>query len=301
VASDAEVTLEVNPGTVDRQRLGDYRSAGVNRLNIGLQSLKEATLRSLGRIHSADQGLATYRWAEAAGFDNLGIDLIYGLPGQTLGGWRSELQAAVDLAPRHLSCYTLTVEPGTPLAARVDAGDCQRPDEKRVGDLFTFTIDDLARRGYRQYEISNFARRAADPTVDWRSRHNRKYWNGAPYLGFGPSAHSFRNRRRWWNHRDLERYLAACRSGRLPTAGEETLTREQRLMESIYLGLRQTDGIDADAIGNRFGIDLIERLKPELGRLTREGLVGDDASRIRLTVRGMLFLEQVAGRLLEIV
>ena len=162
------------------------------------------------------------------------------------------MAGVVQLAPDHLSCYTLTMEPGTPMAQRVQSGQIQPLDEQTAGDLFSATASYLNRNGYRQYEISNFSRHAAGDTSDRRSRHNRKYWTAVPYLGFGPAAHSFLEHTRWWNHRSLSDYLADLKAGKRPVAGTETLTREQRMMEFVYLGLRQTDGIDTADFASRF-------------------------------------------------
>ncbi len=299
VVSDAEITLEVNPETVSQASLAAYRKVGINRLNIGLQSLDDQTLAFLGRIHTAKKGVDAYGWARAAGFDNIGLDLIYAVPGQTRSRWETEMAGVVQLAPEHLSCYTLTTEPGTPMAQRVQNGQMHPLDEPTAGRLFSATVSYLTRNGYRQYEISNFSRKDDGETRDRRSRHNRKYWNFAPYLGFGPAAHSFREHTRWWNHRPLSDYLADLKAGKRPVAGRETLTREQRMMEFVYLGLRQTDGIDTVDFASRFSAGFSDCFGPEVSRLVDEGLVAQPAGRVRLTQRGMRFLEHVVDRLLS--
>ena len=298
VAAGAEVTLEVNPGTVGRKELADYRTAGVNRLNIGLQSIDDRTLAFLGRIHTAEEGLAAYRHAREAGFDNVGLDLIYAVPDQTVAQWQAQMAAVVQLEPDHLSCYTLTVEPGTVLQQRVQEGRVQLPGEKTAGALFLATVSFLNAHGYRQYEISNFARQAHNPAIDLRSRHNCKYWNFSDYLGFGPGAHSFCGHTRWWNHRDLDDYLGALDRRCPPEAGREELTRDQQIMEAVYLGLRQTDGIDGDAFQSRFGEDLDVIFGERIAPLVQEGLLEKKADRLRLTAKGMLLLESVVGRIL---
>jgi oxygen-independent coproporphyrinogen-3 oxidase len=180
IAPDTETTLEINPGTVSKAALAAYRAAGINRLNIGLQSMDDHTLTFLGRIHTAKAGVDTYRWARATGFDNIGLDLIYGIPGQIRCDWEAEIARVVHLAPDHLSCYSLTMEPGTPMAETMNNGRIQPLDEQTAGDLFSATAAYLNRNGYRQYEISNFARHADGGIIDRRSRHNRKYWTFAP-------------------------------------------------------------------------------------------------------------------------
>ena len=298
VTADAEITLEVNPGTVSRESLAAYRSLGVNRLNIGVQSVDDPSLAWLGRIHTAAQGRDAFNWARAAGFDNVGLDLIYGLPGQTRRQWENQMVQAVELAAEHLACYSLTVEPDTPLAGRVAAGQVRLPTERLAADLFDLTAAYLNANGYRQYEISNFARQPAAGQPDRRSRHNRKYWNAAPYLGFGPAAHSFVDPVRWWNHRSLDRYLADLAAGAPPVAQCEVLTRAQRLIEFVYLGLRQSAGIDRADFQSRFAEAFDDRFEPQLTRLIDEGLIADAKTRIRLTARGRRFLEGVVVRLL---
>lgn len=299
VTADAEVTLEVNPGTVNRDDLIDYRKAGINRLNIGLQSIRDDTLRFLGRIHTADEGLATFGWAREAGFDNVGLDLIYGIPGQTTRSWQAEMAQVVQLAADHLSCYTLTLEPGTPMATMVKNGAIQPLDEKCAGDLFSATAVYLNRNGYRQYEISNYARQTALDPIDKRSRHNRKYWNVVPYLGFGPSAHSFMHNARWWNHDCLDDYFADIEAGIRPVAETEVLTREQQIMEYVYLGLRRSEGINTADFAARFNAGFSDRFATAVTRLESEGLIDRPSDWIRLTQRGMRFLEHAVDRLLS--
>jgi oxygen-independent coproporphyrinogen III oxidase len=214
------------------------------------------------------------------------------------GGPDAEMAGVVQLAADHLSCYGLTIEAETPMANEVREGRIQPLDERIAGDLFSATVAYLNRHGYRQYEIANFARHAAEDATDRRSRHNRKYWNLASYLGFGPAAHSFLNNRRWWNHRSLDLYLADLKVGHPPVAGQETLTREQQIMEFVYLGLRQTDGLDPADFASRFNLDFYDRFEPQLTSTVREGLVEIQAGWVRLTRHGMRFLESVVDRLL---
>lgn len=298
ISADAEVTLEVNPGTVSRDSLADYHSIGINRVNIGLQSTVDRTLAFLGRIHTAGEGVDAYHMARKVGFENVGLDLIYALPGQTPQQWTAQMAQVMQLAPEHLSCYTLTIEPGTPLADRVAAGEVAPLDEKTAGDLFSLTIDYLSGHGFRHYEISNFAGVDSDGCVDRRSRHNRKYWNFNPYLGFGPAAHSFQDNRRWWNHPSIADYIEDLTVMKLPVEGTEVLTREQQIIESVYLGLRQTDGIDTVAFKLWFNEQFSDCFEPQLSRLTDEGLLETAGERIRLTRKGMLILEKVVERIL---
>jgi oxygen-independent coproporphyrinogen-3 oxidase len=172
-------------------------------------------------------------------------------------------------------------------------------EEGLAGELFDTTIDFLETCGYRQYEISNFARHGANDSADRRSRHNRKYWNFSPYLGFGPSAHAYRDDQRWWNHRSLDRYLAAVAVGELPVSGREILTRDQQIMECVFLGLRQVEGIDIDRFAARFNEDFVSRFRTSLAKLTGEGLLEHRPGRVRLTRRGMRFMERVVDGMLS--
>jgi oxygen-independent coproporphyrinogen III oxidase len=299
VTANAEVTLEVNPGTVGRRDLDAFCRAGVNRLNIGLQSTNDRTLSFLGRIHSADTGIATYRDARDAGFDNVGLDLIYAVPGQTRKAWEAEMTRVVALAPDHLSCYTLTIEAGTPLARRVEEGRVRPLDESIAGDLFSATADFLEANGYRQYEISNYARVCNKDRSDLRSRHNRKYWNFIDYLGFGPAAHSLSGATRRWNCPTLDEYMAALQRGASPEVGREELTRNQQILEAVYLGLRQTGGIDTELFSSRFQSDFYDRFGKQVDQLAGEELLEKSETRVRLTRLGMRFLESVVQRMLD--
>lgn len=286
----AEITLEANPGTVTPETLLAFRRIGVNRLNIGVQSFSDAKLRFLGRIHSAEEARQALRWARDAGYDNIGLDLIYGLPGQTEADWIAEMRAAVALAPHHLSCYMLTYEAGTPLTRRKARGAFEPLSEERVGGLFQATIRFLADSGYHQYEVSNFA-----CSAEKQSRHNRKYWSFAPYLGFGPSAHSFIPPERWWNVSAIGRYLALAASGRGPVEERETVGYAQQVIEAIYLGLRQNEGIRIADFEARFGFRFDTAFREVLAEIGNNGWIKDDAARCALTPEGMLFLDGITS------
>ena len=301
VTDDAEITLEANPGTVNRGDLSAYRSIGINRLNIGLQSATEETLRFLGRIHSAKQGIEMYQGAREVGFQNVGLDLMYGVPGQSLQSWESELASVVKMEPEHLSCYTLTLEQGTSVANGVETGKTCLPGEKMTAGLFSFTMAYLTANQYDHYEISNFARIDSTGCVDRRSRHNQKYWNFTPYLGFGPAAHSYQRNSRRWNHRSLDTYLTELKIKKLPVAGREILTCEQQMMECVYLGLRQTKGIDIREFSLKFQVDSKNDFRTALRQLFNEDLLQNDAGRVYLTEKGFLFHEMVVRRLIELI
>jgi putative oxygen-independent coproporphyrinogen III oxidase len=293
---DSEITLEANPGTVTLERLAAYRAAGVNRLNLGLQTLDPRGLRLLGRIHDAAQGTAAVRMARKAGFANLGLDLIYGLPGQRVDDWQRDLARATALSPEHLSCYMLTIEPDTPLARDCREGRIQPLADHRVRRLFETTVHTLAGAGYGFYEVSNFARSPA-----LRSRHNTKYWHGAPYAGLGPAAHSFFPWTRSWNVADLDAYFAAVAAGGLPVAETEHLTREQQMIESVYLGLRQADGIDVHDFERRFDVVFDEMFGPVLKDLAGREMIRPAPGRCALSLAGMLYLDSITGRMVDVI
>lgn len=297
VFPQAEITLEVNPGTVSARSLSDYRSCGVNRINIGVQSFGDPHLRFLKRIHSAGDASAAMACARQAGFDNIGVDLIYGLPGQTAGTWRSDLQRCVELGPEHLSCYMLTFEKGTPLTKSLQQKRFKPLPEEQVAALFIQTVEWLGQNGYVQYEISNFARSAPGGVGVYRSRHNSKYWTFAPYLGFGPSAHSFLEPVRYWNRRSVREYIDCLDGGRLSLAGSEVLTAEQQVMEMIYLGLRTTQGISLDRFGHRFKLDFEAVFGGALTEFRDKGFVKIENNRCFLSPEGMLFLDGIVDRM----
>ncbi|QTA92682.1 radical SAM family heme chaperone HemW [Desulfonema magnum] len=292
ILPDAEITIEVNPGTVTPEKLRGYYRAGVSRINIGVQSFQEENLRFLGRIHSAEEAHLAIQWARKAGFDNIGLDFIYGLPGQTELSWIPDLERAVESEPAHLSCYMLTYEEGTAMDKDRRKGCFVPLSEGRVADLFQTTVDFLSKQGYAQYEISNFARSGPE-----RSRHNQKYWQDVPYLGFGPSAHSYVSPCRYWNHRSVKKYLSDIGAGRFPIAEKEILTREQQITEAIYLGLRTTDGIDIEKFDEKFGVSFHEMFGEMTDCFEENGLIKTDEKRCALTRRGMLFLDSVVSAL----
>jgi len=297
ICADIEATLEVNPGTISRQSAAEYRRAGINRLNIGVQSFHGNNLHFLGRIHSVEEATASIEWARQAGFDNIGLDLIYGLPGQDKKNWLDDLNRALETETEHLSCYMLTCESGTPLNLDVNAGRIRMPPDDTARDLFDTTIDFLATHGFLQYEISNFARHTDDGFAPRYSRHNQKYWSFAPYIGLGPSAHSFITPERYWNHRSIEDYVRQIKAGQAPIAETEKLTREQMVMEAIYLGLRTTRGIDLDGFEKMSEIKFIKTFEGKIIELEKDGLIKLTDTHCALTPKGMAYLDSIAAML----
>ncbi len=238
LAPDAEITLEANPDDITRDKLARFLDLGINRLSLGVQSCHEAELRFLGRRHTARQTLAALELIRAAGFANLGLDLMYGLPGQRQEDWVGTLETALQFAPEHLSCYQLTISSGTPLGQLAAGGRLAPLDEEAERAFFFLTSQFLTERGYLHYEIANFAREEA-----YRCRHNHKYWRHIPYLGLGPGAHSFQGIRRWWNFSSVGWYVSGLRDGAAPVAGSELLTPEQLRLEALFLGFRTREGV----------------------------------------------------------
>ena len=294
-APDSEITLEANPDDLTADKLALFRDLGINRLSLGAQSFDEAELRFLGRRHTARQTAAAIELVRAAGFANLGLDLMYGLPGQTLDAWRQTLETALSFNPEHLSCYQLTITAGetpalrTPLAQRVARGEISLPDEETQREFFLLTANFLKDRGYLHYEVANFAREGpqAGGLCHYCCRHNLKYWTRTPYLGLGPAAHSFKDGRRWWNFSSVEEYGAALDAGAAPVAGSETLTPDQIRLEKLCLGFRTREGVSLKTIREQPGGDAI------LAELTRAGLVRLDRDRVIATSSGLVVADRL--------
>lgn len=295
-SADVEVTLEVNPGTVTPDKLAGFRQAGVNRLNIGVQSLADETLRFLGRLHTAGQAREILAAARACGFDHIGADLIYGVPGQGEGDVLSDVAGLLACAPEHLSCYMLTLEEGTPLYVRHSNEAFAMPDDAVQGGLFGAVSDALTARGYLHYEVSNFAR-----TARHISRHNTKYWEMVTTVGIGPSAHGFSREGlyRWWNVAHTGSWLEALARGERPLEGGESLGPEELMTEALYLGLRRMEGVDLQSFNRRFSVDLLGALGALPSAFEGEGLMVVTPDAIRLTRKGFALADGIALRLLQ--
>jgi len=294
-----EITLEGNPGSLTPEKLDAYRRAGVNRLNIGVQSFQDPNLGVLGRRHDAAGAEAAIRHARAAGFTNLGLDLIYGLPGQSPIDWQADLERALGFAPEHLSCYLLTYEKGTRFDLRRRRGELRPLSDEAQADLVIHTHRFLRSNGYSPYEISNFARRTPPGGPDLRSRHNRKYWDHAPYLGLGPAAHSFLPPERSWNVKGLGRYAERLAAGQRPLEASERLSSLETRLEFLYLSLRQTRGIDTGCYRRRFGEAFADRFDTRLGFLMEDGLLEWAPPCYRLTDKGLPLADGVVAHLAD--
>jgi len=288
IGSGAEVTLEINPGTVSRDQLRSFRESGVNRASFGAQTFDDAELVKLGRSHSSADTLNTFHELRAAGFDNVSFDLIAGLPGQTLDGWQRNIDQSLALQPEHLSFYLLEVHSGTPLADHIRRGLQPVPDEDLAAVMYEWMIERAAAAGYEHYEISNLCK------PGFSSRHNTKYWTGAAYFGFGCSAHSFDGRaRRWANQRDVLRYVENVEQGASPVVEEQELTAADLRAEALFLGMRMMRGVDVREYSELFGVDLRAEHQDELDRFREAGLVEFDGDLIRLTRNGALMSNEV--------
>ena len=283
-APDAlEFTCECNPGTVDAAYLSLLRAGGVNRLSLGVQTFDDALLRRIGRIHTAAQARAAVRQARAAGFRNLSLDLMYGLPGQTLAGLEASVRQALALAPQHISIYGLQVEEGTPFARAQAAGQLALPTEEESEVMYDYMTAALPAAGYARYEISNFARQG------YESRHNLGYWQDVPYLGVGAAAHSYLDGQRYENPRGIEEYLAALRTGGRARREEEPMTRATSMEEFAFLALRTARGIDRARFAARFGCELASVYADAIARMRARGFLEEDAQGVRLTPLGMKY------------
>lgn len=268
LSRESEITLEANPQDLDLSFLTSIRHVGINRLNIGIQSFNADVLSFLGRRHTVKEAITAVENARRADFDNVGLDLIFGVPNQTRQLWLDTLEQALAFMPEHLSCYELTLEPDTPLGRDYQQGNFSLPDENRQCDLFFQTAGTLDDAGYIHYEISNFAR-----DMTFASRHNQKYWYHVPYLGFGPAAHSFGSDKRWWNYSSLSRYTNNIEQGMPPVEETEYLSEDQLRLEALYLGLRTMSGINLAEFAAKYSYDILSEKKQIIGRLIDEGFV----------------------------
>jgi oxygen-independent coproporphyrinogen-3 oxidase len=286
--SNLEVTMEMNPGTVTPGLLQDFRRLGINRASFGLQTFDDRELARLGRSHTAQDARQTFLYLREAGFDNVSFDLIAGLPGQSLEGWERNLDEALALRPEHLSFYLLEVHEGTPLAEHIRRGMQPQPDDDLAAQMYELMIDRAGSAGYEHYEISNLCRRG------FESRHNTKYWMGAPYYGFGCSAHSYDGSfRRWSNERDVARYTDLIQRDASPVVERVELSKHQARAEALFLGLRMMQGVDLKRHHLQFGADIRDSHQAELARFREAGLIEYDGDLLKLTRAGTLLSNEV--------
>lgn len=279
VGPGAEVTVEANPGTVDAGWLAGARAAGVNRLSLGVQSFNDRLLGTMGRLHTASEARAALTMARKCGFENINIDLIYGLPGQNVADWQQTLATAVELAPEHISCYGLEIHPDTPWGLLAARGEISLPDENLWEEMFWLTDSFLTASGFQHYEIANYCRPGRE------SRHNLRYWQRRNYLGLGLGAASMVGCRRWQNHTELRPYLDALEAGELPVAQVEEMTIPEILSEFFILGLRLLSGVNLEQAAREFPEADWPQVYRAITRLETLGLVERCGPLLRLSRR----------------
>jgi len=289
ISPEAWLSLEVNPEDVTLETATAWRGLGVGTVSLGVQSLDDQVLAFLGRRHNSADAYSAVEILQGAGFDEISVDLIYGLPDQTLESWRSQIEETISLGVEHLSCYQLTFHLQTVFGRRRSEGRIRELPEDEQAEFFMLTHELLTAAGYEGYEVSNFA---AAP--EHRSRHNRKYWDHSPYIGLGPSAHSFVSGHRWWNHRKLRLWQKAVDAGGLPVDGEEQLTTQQLLLEAVMLGLRTADGLDLEKLNRRFDFDLLQANTAAVEKLCRSGHLTVVGHNLVPTTRGLAIADTLA-------
>jgi oxygen-independent coproporphyrinogen-3 oxidase len=288
VSANAEITMEINPGTVSSEILKQYQQLGINRASFGAQTFDDRELKTLNRRHSAADVRKTIELLRACNFTNVSFDLIAGLPLQTVKGWERNLDAALNLKPEHLSLYLLEIHEGTPLAELIRTGKQPSPNEDLAGEMYELMLQKIATAGYQQYEISNFC------LPNFESRHNSKYWTFAPYFGFGCSAHSFDGARlRWENERNSIRYIEMIENKGSAIVKKIELEKDEAAAEFAFLKLRLEEGIDLVEFEERYNFDLQEKYQNELRELGQAELIKLSNNHLQLTQKGKLFSNEV--------
>lgn len=287
LATGAEVTLEANPESVDSAALDAFRAAGVNRLSFGVQSFRDAELVRLGRLHSAERAKQAVAMARVAGYDNVSIDLMMGLPGQDVAQWITSVEQAIAISPDHLSLYILEVYPHLPLRQDIDRHGWEVQSDEAVAEMYETAMAMLDRAGYEQYEISNVSRPGR------QSRHNLKYWSDGNWLGFGPGAHSTWEGTRWRNVSATTDYVERISAGGSAVIDRRSLSPDERLGDALFTGLRLNAGIDLAALSLRYATDIWARFGPRLRPFCEAGILAKDEDRLHLTRTGMLLANEV--------
>jgi oxygen-independent coproporphyrinogen-3 oxidase len=291
VDSGAEITMEINPGSVTQSTLHEFRRLGINRASFGAQTFDDNELARLGRSHTSADTLRTFHNLREARFDNISFDLISGLPGQTMSGWQVNVDFSLQLRPEHLSFYLLEVHSETPLAQHIKWGIQPKPDDDLAGEMYQSMLERACEAGYEHYEISNLCLPGRE------SRHNTKYWIGGAYYGFGCSAHSYDGQnRRWSNERDVNAYVKAIENNETAVVEEYQLTPDELRAEAVFLGMRMMRGLDTREYRLLFGVDLREEHHDDFSRFREAGLIEFDGDLIRLTRAGALMSNEVFAR-----
>ena len=291
IDKNTEITLECNPGEITFEKLLYFRKIGVNRLSIGFQSFSEKNLKFLGRLHTSEQSISTFNNARKAGFDNINIDLIYDIPKQKLKDWNHDLFLGTSLEPEHISAYSLTVEKNTALHSMVKNRTIFMPSEELDKKMFLQTIEYLENKKYFHYEISNFSKQ------NKKCKHNLHYWRLNPYLAFGPGAHGFDGRKRWWNKKSIDFYINKLKNNNLPIESEEILTNKDSFNELIMNGLRLIEGAEIKKLNNLLDIDLIKYLEPYKKKWP---YIKTDKKNLTIKKEGLLFTDEIIADLFQI-
>jgi oxygen-independent coproporphyrinogen-3 oxidase len=288
IAETTEITLEANPDDLNQKKLKELFAAGVNRLSVGIQSLNDNSLKWMNRAHDSSEARACLELAQSTGFQNISIDLIYGLPGLSLKEWEDELKEAFSYNIQHVSAYCLTVEPNTALGHWVKKGKEKPVDDEAVNNQFQLLIELAEQHGLEQYEVSNFGKSG------FYSQHNTSYWHGIPYLGLGPSAHSYIEGKRSWNIANNARYIRSIGDGKLPIS-TEVLSKHDLTNEYIMTGLRTKWGIDLERLKNQFGYDIRNDYQGLIKELIEKGLARLDEDQLVLTKSGLFMADGIAS------
>ncbi|MCX7749718.1 MAG: radical SAM family heme chaperone HemW [Clostridia bacterium] len=287
LAEAAEVTMEANPGTLTVGKLETYAVSGINRISMGLQAWQEPLLKSLGRIHTSEDFVENYKQARKAGFKNINIDLIFGLPGQQLSDWEETLYRVMELNPEHISCYSLKIEEGTGFGQKLEEGKIEVIDDVLDREMYYLAQKKFGENGYKQYEISNFAKEG------YVSEHNLIYWKGMEYIGLGAGAHSYYEGERFNNKPDIEEYIGFIERNVIPRENEEVIGQDEKMTEFMILGLRLIDGISIRQFNASFGEDIFHVFGEALGKLQKKELIKIEADRIKLSSLGLDMANQV--------
>ena len=292
IQDDNECTLESNPGTLTREKLTYFRRLGVNRISMGVQSMNDDELKFLTRIHDSREVVESVENARSCGFDNLSLDLIFSLPGQKPERWINSLEKVIKLNPEHISTYSLIFEPHTELYNKYIRKEIRKNDIDDEAKMYAETQDILISNGYGQYEVSNFTKPGR------QCRHNLKYWHCGQYFAFGPSAHGYIGEERYWNFRNLKKYISMTNDGILPRENSEHLTQENKMEEGIFLPLR-ADGIDITDFNHDFEIDLSNLLYEDLADLQKNNLIIIEKNKIQLTRTGYALGDEITVNLIS--
>ncbi len=292
IASDAEISIESNPSSLNPEKLSSYLESGINRLSLGIQSFNDVNLKTLGRIHDSKKAIQSFETARKAGFENISIDLIYGLPGQTPARWNDDLSTAASINPNHISAYNLIIERNTIFGELYQQGKLDLPADDDQREMYYSLIDHLDDAGFERYELSNFARDGK------YCRHNLKYWRDGRYLGFGPSAVSCDGQRREKNIADLKKYSEKVRSGEDILEYSETIDPEKAREERIMMGLRLTEGLSLCDYKSEFGIDLKAEKELELRLLMEKGYVTIEGDRLEISRDGLFISDEITVKLI---